>query len=288
MPILALIGVAFLLDSGGSDDEETVEPTPEGDFNYMEFGPEDDVSNGTDEDDAMYLGIGDDRASGGLGDDKIFMSAGQDSTVELNEDGSFDTAGMEGDDFIRGGDGRDILVDALGSNTIHGDTGYDRINAIDADGDEGTPDTLYGGFGRDALFGDNGDVMSGGPQEDRFNIVATDNMDPVTITDFAEGDTLLIRDDAGGFQVIERITTVASESGEDTNVLLDGEVILVLQGVTELPDDAIANPTALPMYGDVVRNAEGNIVDDEFDDNIIIPLLLQNPKVLVGYDAEVV
>lgn len=272
LPILALIGVAFLLDTGGGEEkeDETTEPTPESDFNYMEFGPEDDVSSGTDDDDAMYLGVGDDLATGGLGDDRIFMGAGQDATVELAEDGSFETEGMEGDDFIRGGEGRDILVDALGSNTIYGDTGYDRMNAIDAEGDEGTPDTLYGGFGRDVLFGDNGDVMSGGAQEDRFNVLVTDNMDPVTITDFAAGDTLLIRDDAGGFQVIERITTVAAENGEDTQVLLDGEVILVLQGITELPEGAITNPSAPPMYGEVERDADGGIVNYEFDETIII------------------
>ncbi len=271
LPILALIGVALLLDTGGDDDdEETVGETPENDLNYLQFGPEDDLSEGTSDNDAMYLGVGDDFATGGLGNDKIFMGEGQDATVDLGKDGSFETEGMEGDDFIRGGEGRDILVDALGSNTIYGDTGYDRINAIDAEGDEGTPDTLYGGFGRDVLFGDNGDVMSGGAQEDRFTVLATDNMDPVTITDFAEGDTLLIREDAGGYQVIERITTVAAENGEDTQVLLDGEVILVLQGITELPQGAITNPSAPPMYGGVLRNAVGEIVDDEFNDDIVI------------------
>lgn len=275
LPILALVGVAFLLSGG--DDSDDAEETESGElgesensFNYMEFGPEDDVSEGTDADDAMYMGIGDDRASGGAGDDRIFFGDGQDSTVELNEDGTFDTAGMEGDDFIRGGDGRDILVDALGANTIYGDTGYDRMNSIDAEGDEGTADTMYGGFGEDTMFADNGDVLSGGAQDDRFNILATDNMNPVTITDFAAGDEILIRDEEGGFQVIERITTDLAENGTDTNVMLDGEVVLILQGVTEVPEGAIGNPEALPMYGEVVRDAEGNITDDNFDDDIVI------------------
>ena len=156
---------------------------------------------------------------------------------------------MEGDDFIRGGDGRDILVDALGSNTIYGDTGYDRMNSIDAIGDEGTADTMYGGFGEDVLFADNGDVISGGGQDDRFQITATDDMNPVTITDYAEGDQIFLRDEEGGFQVIERITTEVSENSQDTNVLLDGRVVLVLQGVTEVPDGAIGNPSAPPLYG---------------------------------------
>jgi len=164
LPILALLGLVFLVDFGGDDDggAEPKPPTPEGEFNYMQFGSEDDTSAGTTDADAMYLDEGDDLAVGGEGDDKIFLGNGQDSTVQLNEDGSFDTAGMEGDDFIRGGAGRDILVDSLGSNTIFGDTGYDRMNSVDAEGDEGTPDTMYGGFGNDVLFADNGDVLSGG------------------------------------------------------------------------------------------------------------------------------
>lgn len=270
LPILALVGVAYLLIGGDDTEDETEEPTPEGEFNYIEFGPQDNTAVGTGNDDAMYLGIGDDRAAGGAGNDKIFLGDGQDSTVELNEDGSFETTGMAGDDFIRGGDGRDILVDALGSNTIYGDTGYDRMNSLDAVGDEGTADTMYGGFGEDSMFADNGDVMSGGGQNDSFNIIVTDNMAPVTITDFAAGDQLSIRDDEGGFQVIERISTDLAENGTDTNVMLDGEVVLVLKDVTEIPEDTFKNPVAAPMYGEVVRNAAGEIVNDDFNDDIEI------------------
>ena len=138
LPILALLGLAYFLDSSGDDDDgdtDPVDPPVEPDVNYMQFGAEDDISGGTDGDDAMYMGDGDDFATGGEGDDKIFFGDGQDKSVELNADGSFDNAGMEGDDFIRGGDGRDILVDSLGSNIIYGDTGYDRMNSVDdADG----------------------------------------------------------------------------------------------------------------------------------------------------------
>lgn len=285
LPVLALLGLAYFVDFGGGDDDGSdAGPDPDPDApNYMQFGPEDDVSDGTEADDAMYMGVGDDLALGGLGDDRLFMGDGQDSTVALNEDGSFDTAGMEGDDFIRGGDGRDILVDALGSNTIYGDTGYDRMNSIDAEGDEGTADTMYGGFGEDVLFADNGDVLSGGAQDDRFQILATDNMDPVTITDFAEGDTFFLRDEDGGFQVIERITTEASESGLDTNVLLDGEVVAILQGVTEMPADAIGNPTAPPMYGETERDEDGNILNEDFNDAIEIN---DTTHAVFGFDGD--
>lgn len=265
LPILGLLGLAFVFGLGGDDSDES----DENDNNYMPFGDGDEVSAGTDADDGMYMGAGDDRASGGLGDDKIFFGDGQDETVVLGPNGEFDTAGMEGDDFIRGGEGRDILVDALGSNTIYGDTGYDRMNAIDADGDEGTADRMYGGFGEDVMFADNGDVLTGGAQDDRFHVSVTEDMDPVIVTDFTQGDTLFLRD-GNGFQVLERITTQVSENGEDTDVLLDGTVVAVLQGVTALPDKAIGNPSAPAMFGKTDRDADNEIVFDDYNDDIVI------------------
>ncbi len=274
LPILALLGLVFLVDFGGDDDEADnddgdVTP-PQGDYNYMQFGSEDDVTSGTDAADAMYLNEGDDLATGGAGDDKIFLGNGQDATVILTEEGDFTTEGMAGDDFIRGGAGRDILVDSLGSNTIYGDTGYDRMNSVDAESDEGTPDTMFGGFGQDVLFADNGDVLSGGAQDDRFQITVTDDMDPVTVTDFTAGDTLFLRDPDGGYQIAERISTSLSETGEDTNVLLDDQVVMVLQGVTEMPEGAIGNPTSPPIYGRADVDEAGNVLEDDYDDDIII------------------
>ena len=100
LPILALLGIVFLVDSGGGDDDTPEEPKePEGDFNYMQFGAQDDDAAGTQDADAMYLDAGDDLATGGEGDDKIFLGDGQDATVELTAEGDFDPAGMEGDDF---------------------------------------------------------------------------------------------------------------------------------------------------------------------------------------------
>ena len=88
LPILALLGIVFLVDFGG--DDEASDPSekpdaPEGKFNYMQFGPEDDVSGGTSEADSMYLDQGDDLARGGEGDDKIFLGDGQDATAELTQ-----------------------------------------------------------------------------------------------------------------------------------------------------------------------------------------------------------
>lgn len=275
LPVLAVLGIFALVDFGGGDDADEGEPntpeTPEaGEDNYMQFGPEDDVSEGTIANDSMYLGIGDDFATGGAGDDRIFLGEGQDRTVDLNEDGSFDNTGMEGDDFIRGGNGRDILVDSLGSNTIYGDTGWDRMNSVDDADDRGTADTMYGGFGNDVMFADSGDVISGGGQDDRFNIIVTDNADPATITDYQAGEELAIRDPEGGYYITERITSTLSGDGADTNLMIDGEVVLVLQGVTEFDHAALLNPTAPPLFGERTFDDEDNVTDDDFDDALVI------------------
>jgi len=167
LPILALLGLALFVDFGGDDD--TSEPAPDDpnpELNRESFGAGDDTTTGTDVTDYLFLNDGDDMASGGAGDDSIFLGAGADQTVELGADGSFDTAGMEGDDLIRGGEGRDILVDALGSNTIYGDTGYDRINSIDDETSQDTADTVFGGFGNDVMFVDDGDTVTGGAGDD--------------------------------------------------------------------------------------------------------------------------
>ena len=273
LPILAVLGVVAFVDFGGGDDTEeptTPEPLEPGDENFMGFGPEDDVSEGTIADDSMYMGVGDDQATGGAGDDRIFFGEGQDRTVVLNEDGSFDNTGMEGDDFIRGGDGRDILVDSLGSNTIYGDTGWDRMNSIDDADDQGTADTKYGGFGEDVMFADSGDTISGGAQEDRFNVIVTGSSDPVTITDYEAGEELAIRDADGGYFITERITSAQTEDGANTNLMLDGDVVLVLQGVTEFDHASLLNPTAPALFGERTVDAEGNVINDDFNDTLVV------------------
>lgn len=229
LPILALLGLVFLVDTGSDDDlDNTPAPETNPDLNRQSFGAEDDITTGTDVTDFLFLNDGDDMASSGAGDDKVFLGDGADQTAVLNEDSSFDTAGMEGDDLIRGSNGRDILVDALGSNTIYGDLGYDQISTVDDDTSQDTPDTVFGGFGEDVMFVDNGDVVTGGAHDDRFQVITDIESDAVTITDFEDGDTLYLRDANGGYVIQERITTELTADGEDTNVLLDGVVAVIL------------------------------------------------------------
>jgi len=276
LPILAILGLVYLFDFGGSESDSSEPNEPNPNFNREEFGETDDVATGTDVVDFLFLNGGDDVASGGAGDDAVFLGAGQDATVVLADDGSFETTGMEGDDLIRGGEGRDVLVDTLGSNTIYGDVGYDRINVVDDATSDETPDTVFGGFGNDAIFSDGGDVVTGGGGDDRFQLIADASDAPVIITDYEEGDTFLLRDPDRNLIVQERITFAIDEDGENTNMQVDGETVAILQGVTETPVDALANFPAPPIFGertfgpDDEDGSQGPLISDDFDDDIRI------------------
>lgn len=220
--------------------------------------------------DYLFMNAGDDLATGGEGDDRIFLGAGQDETVVLAEDGSFDIAGMEGDDFIRGGNGRDVLVDAVGSNTIFGDLGYDRINTVDDETSQDTADRVYGGFGNDTMFLDDGDVATGGAGFDRFQILGDGSDDAVIITDFEDGDTLLLRSPTEGLYVQERITTGLTADGNSTSVMVDGAEVAVLSGVTSIAEDAIANAVTPPLFGERTFDDDDKLISDDFDDTLLI------------------
>ena len=120
---------------------------------------------------------------------------------------------MEGDDLIRGGEGRDILVDSIGANTIYGDIGYDRINVVDDETFPDTADTVFRGFGNDAIFADGGDVITGGQGTDRFQLLTDPDGDPVIITDYEVGDTFLLRNPDGRLVISELISTEVAENG---------------------------------------------------------------------------
>ena len=120
--------------------------------------------------------------------------------------------GIDGDDFIYGGEGDDILRGDLNSrnaqvgigdnDTIFGEGGNDRI------GGKGGDDILFGGEGDDALWGDDGDdILRGG----------------------LGNDTLTGDDFSGG----SGTDTFVLAAGEGTDTIIDFEVGIDLVGLAE-------------------------------------------------------
>ncbi len=92
---------------------------------------------------------------GGKGDDRIIVDEKVTTGLRLT--------GGEGNDYIIGGSGGDVIFDNYGSNTINGAAGNDVIIAHGVDLKDGKGNRIEGGAGDDYLEGGNGsDHMSGG------------------------------------------------------------------------------------------------------------------------------
>ena len=216
------------------------------------------VFEGTDEgqtfllsstDDVVFARGGDDTVVGGNGDDELFMGDGDDRTFP--RDGAYNRGssgpsvlyfgdysssggpiqGDGGDDVIRGGAGSDEIKDRQGADRLYGDTGNDILDARDTIDATAAPDSLFGGLGRDVLIADAGDIVSGGDNPDRFAIAQSDLGDEaVTITDYEAGEIIAVElRGATPQDVFLRL----SDSGEDTEIVLDDAVIGRLTGVTD-------------------------------------------------------
>lgn len=175
-------------------------------------------------------GEGDDLINAGAGNDKVFAADGNDrifgadylrlindglpeaerisvgdlkvGDISVNEGGPFTAQQLLdfmqnsgnsdlGDDLLRGGAGDDLIADVRGSNTIHGDLGRDQLVSLDVE--QGQADTVFGGYGRDNILADDGDIVSGGADKDRFDIsVRFDQPDAVRIIDWEAGESIRI------------------------------------------------------------------------------------------------
>ncbi|MFC5736893.1 calcium-binding protein [Sinirhodobacter huangdaonensis] len=249
----------------------------EGDDTLLGGGEADSLS-GDDGNDRLSGGDGSDTLSGGTGDDTLFGNAGNDRIAsnryhQWNSDGLgsqwqldlaikyddvFGLRGGEGNDSLDGGTGddalmgeagndtlagnvgNDLLFDNLGENTLLGGSGNDTLVSNDNEG--GQPDLLDGGRGSDFLMGDDGDTMTGGDdgRQDTFQILWEPGDTPVTITDFAGRDRVVILyenfdHDAGSFWM--------ERSGEsDVTLMIDGEPAATLSNVDL---DALDGTTAI-------------------------------------------
>ncbi len=217
----------LILQSFG-DDGDSVIGTDGRD--QLELGGGDDIADGGAANDRLFGEDGNDQVAGGPGDDRIFLGAGSDANFWIDAPNAEQVAG---DDFIRGGDGEDTLVDFLGRNTIYGELGADLIDGVDGNGEAESPDELYGGYGRDVVAGDNGDLLSGGADMDAFFVVLNAGpIEPAVISDYEVGEGIFITVPLA-FQGQD---PVLESNGGGVDVRLGGEVILRIEGVND-PDD---------------------------------------------------
>jgi Ca2+-binding RTX toxin-like protein len=169
-------------------------------------------------------GDGQDYIRGETGDDLIYGGFGFD---DLHGNQGEDTVyGGQGHDWVVGGQGDDRLFGDDGDDLVYGnlgnDTGEGGAGADILRGGQGS-DVLRGGDGNDFLSGDLGDdTLTGGAGADIFNSFGAAGVDRVTDFNRAEGDR--VRLDPGS-------TYTVAQQGADTVVSITSGATVVLVGV---------------------------------------------------------
>ncbi|MCB1391264.1 MAG: peptidylprolyl isomerase [Rhodobacteraceae bacterium] len=201
------------LDGGGGSDT-------------LDGGEGDDTLTAGDEADWLLGASGDDILDGGSGADTLTGGEGADT---LN--------GGEGADTLEGGAGDDDLDGGEGADLLMGGTGNDRL---DGGNDHGERDSLNGGAGDDTLHLGGNDLATGGEGADDFVLDGWMDADnPAVIADFEPGiDSLAIGWDGDGAPPV--IETLYDAEAGGLRILIDGEPVAMLQGITALDPGAIA------------------------------------------------
>jgi len=189
-----------------------------------------DVLFGNGGNDELHGELGRDTLFGGAGDDSLFGHVGDD--VLFGEDGDDTLTGGSGDDALTGGQGADTLSGNLGNDTLTGGLGADLLiggagdDTLDGRDDQ-SEDFLNAGAGDDLIRAGDQDRISTGDGADIVNVAEdatsfVDDFDPThdAIELEYEGDTP------------PKMSTQPTETG--VALLADGEVILDLDGVSEL------------------------------------------------------
>lgn len=226
---------AVQIDAGAGNDTLTASTDATG---FLRGGAGDDLID--------MRGAGEDSkiaVVGGDGTDTFYGSVGADYFID-------DGDAAEGVELFDGGAGDDVILGNLGSASVIGGDGNDVFSGYDVSyKDEGrgftnisrylddAADTLEGGAGNDTLIGSTGDILSGGTGADEIRLIWSDSDTLVetatVITDFDPSeDSLRISVDQAVFS--GDVTPVLSEVDGNTEVILQGERVAVLQGTTGL------------------------------------------------------
>lgn len=167
-----------------------------------------------DVDDLIYAMGGDDTAAGELGNDAIYGGDGDDVLRGDRNSRSEQAGEAGGDDIIFGGAGNDRIGGKSGNDQLFGEDGDDTLWG------DGGDDLINGGAGNDILYGDSGRTAGA----DTFVLAVGEGVD--TIMDYNKGGIEDLIQVLGAGDV----TTV--QDGNNTNILVDGDLLAVLSGYT--------------------------------------------------------
>ncbi|MEB3884339.1 pre-peptidase C-terminal domain-containing protein, partial [Lyngbya sp. CCY1209] len=168
--------------------------------------------------DAIALLEGDDSA---LNDNTGRIFYGNQGNDTMTGGGGNDTLfGGQNDDFLEAGGGNSILFGNLGNDNLSGGPGNDSLY-----GGAGN-DVVIGGSGNSIVSGDKGlDTLTGSGGANQF-ILASSGADRDVITDFQPGIDKMSLPAGVTFADLE-----VRGSGGNTEILRNGEVVAILNGV---------------------------------------------------------
>lgn len=243
------------------------------------MGGGDDELSGSSAADYAALGTGDDQARMGAGNDIVLAGDGNDSLDGDNgndllrgEAGEDNIFGDLGDDSLGGDAGNDSLAGGSGADILSGGLGDDLLSGFSLSGGAGAgmgapdgADQLFGGAGDDRLILGRGDSATGGTGADRFEMDARwrDGTGVVVITDFraAEDSLLLMHAQTlapdTSLPVAPTLTVQTTADGLSSQILLNGSLVAVVEGVPDL------DPALITLQADA--SVDPGYLADDFD-----------------------
>jgi Ca2+-binding RTX toxin-like protein len=242
-------GGAVRIDRGDGDDVLTADSEFQTNSQISSSSPflaelgdgNDLVTNDLIGDGTIRAGAGDDTIGGVHGNSLIQLGAGDDVWNGFNNGLNYESqwdAHLHSD-TVEGGWGNDTLLSDRGNDSLDGGGGDDLIDSVDTrneldnDDPRNQADTVDGGWGNDTLRGDWGDTLTGGGGIDQFEVVENgddlhDLLGPVIITDLdPETETVTVDPYSS-----ETVTQGADPDTGDAALLVDGRIVVVIQGVT--------------------------------------------------------
>ncbi|MFM7655285.1 MAG: calcium-binding protein [Paracoccaceae bacterium] len=243
------------------------------------MGGGDDELSGSSAADYADLGTGDDQARMGAGNDIVLAGDGNDSLDGDNgndllrgEAGEDNIFGDLGDDSLGGDAGNDSLAGGSGADILSGGLGDDLLSGFSLSGGAGAgmgapdgADQLFGGPGDDRLILGRGDSATGGTGADRFEMDARwrDGTGVMVITDFraAEDSLLLMHAQTlapdTSLPVAPTLTVQTTADGLSSQILLNGSLVAVVEGVPDL------DPALITLQADA--SVDPGYLADDFD-----------------------